>query len=550
MTLRRMFIAGLLASCLPVAAAAQDRLAYVIGNARFGGEALSQPTKDAVAMSRALLGLGFDVVRRQNTNAVEFLIGSRAAQTVALYYSGRTEVTEDGDILLRGAQLGDAATQGWPLFETAQAFRDAGAEEVLVFVETCQVAEDTLASLTDDVNMDGIFVALSHDPEVGCVVEAEVEEDGDENEARFSDRVQLALATPDVPLATAFEDAAGPGWMISTLSAPIYMWPQEAESRSALPEDALAMLEKLPEAEQARMREVWQSAGLIDATGQIISRSAAQNAPTTTILVAPEASSSGVTIIAPVATPVSPVIPKTAPGGVRVAGRIKPVEPATVNRGNAGNNGVQIFNPVVRGVAEAAVATAAGLPDPYIIVGEIRVVNASFDPLETVDVTGTSVDTSNFEIRNQMRGDNPSQYEGFVNSGVFDPDDNSERGLARAIQTELARMQCYTAGIDGVWGNGSRGSVDRYFVQINEPASGREPTIDLYRKIILKDDVTCPVVRQAVAPQRSTGTTTRRATTNNAPRAAAPRAAAPAARRPAASSGGINTNNLGSGVFR
>lgn len=548
MTPRRMLIAGLVASCVPFAAAAQDRLAYVIGNARFGGPALTQPAKDAVAVSRALLGLGFDVVRRQNTNAAEFALGGRAAQTVALYYSGRTEATEDGDILLRGAQLGDTPTQGWPLLQTARAFRDAGAAEVMVFVETCQTDEDTLAPFADDAAFDGIFVALSHDPAAGCAVETAAETDA--ADARFSDRVQLALATPDMTISDAFEAAAGPGWLRSALSGPIYLWPQESDARSALPEDALALLETLPEAERARMRGVWQSAGLIDAQGQIVDRSGAAQAPVT-ILVAPEASSSGVTIIAPVATPVSPVIPKSAPGGTRVAGRVAPSQPANVGRASSGNSGVQIFNPVVRGPAQAAVPTAAGLPEPYIIVGEIRATNASFDPTETGDVTGTSVDTSSFEVRNQMRGSDPSLYAELVSGGAFDPADASERGIARAIQTELARMSCYTSGIDGIWGNGSRGSVDRYFAQIEEEPTGREPTVDLYRKIILKDDVSCPVVRQAATPQRSTGTTTQRRTTQPAARSTTPRAAAPAPRRQApAASGGINPNTLGTGIFR
>jgi len=157
-----------LLGALPLTAAAQDRIAYVIGNARFGGPALERPTKDAVSVSRALLGLGFDVVRRQNITASEFAIGARAAPTVVLYYSGRTEASEGGDILLRGAQLGDTQTAGWPVLATAQAFRDAGAEQVLVFVETCQTEGDTLAAPADDALPDGIFLAFSHDPAIGC----------------------------------------------------------------------------------------------------------------------------------------------------------------------------------------------------------------------------------------------------------------------------------------------------------------------------------------------------------------------------------------------
>ncbi len=614
MTLRRPALALCLATCvsvgLPLAAFAEGKLAYVIGNTRFGGPALDAPEKDAVSISRALLGLGFDVVRRQNVNARDFPIGARAAETVALYYSGRTSVTEQGDILLRGAQLGDADAPGWPVLETARALRAAGAQNVLVFVETCQAEGDTLTALPETADTPGVFLAVSHDPALGCPVTdvpeaetgaagetdagdaasadtaedapAEIETDTasaaaaedtepaseTETPPRFTERLQLALATPDLPLSDAFEAAAGTGWLSAALDAPLFLWPQDSESDTApggggLPAGALELLDTLSPEEQARMREVWQSAGLMDADGQIIDR-AAQAAPSTTILVAPDASSSGVTIVAPVSTPVNPVIPQNAPGGTRVAGRVAPVQPAAqrpqgsggaaasgsgarAGDGGGASSAVQIFTPVQRSAAPAALPVEDGLPEPYLIFGEIRPINASFDPTETGEVQGSALDTSSFETRNQLRNDQPDLYAELVASGAFDPEDGSARGLARAIQTELARMNCYTAGIDGIWGGGSRRSVSAYFEQISEQPTGLEPTLDLFRKIILNDDVSCPVVQQAAQPARSTGTTRQRSTAP-AP-AATPQRQQPAQQAPA-TGGGLNTNNLGSGIFR
>lgn len=590
MILRRLALASCLTAAIPFQAAAEGKLAYVIGNTRFGGTALESPAKDAVSISRALLSLGFDVIRRQNVTATDFPIGARSADTVALYYSGRTAVGEDGDIVLRGAQLGDTETAGWPVLATARALRASGAQNVLVFVETCQTDDDGLAALPDDASqLDGVFLAVSHDPSIGCPAPApddardvetaegtadattpettletstsESEQSTEqvevaEPEPRFTERVRLALATPDMPLAEAMNAAAGGGWLSDSLTAPVFLWPQQdAESDPAggqLPAGALEMLANLPADEQARMREVWQNAGLMDADGNVIDRSQ-QSRPVTTIIVAPEASSSGVTIVAPVTTAVSPVIPQNAPGGTRVAsGRVAPVQP-TAQRPPGGSSGqsasaggatnaVQIFTPVPRQAAPAALPTAAGLPEPYLIFGEIRPTNASFDPTETGEVQGSALDTSSFETRNQIRNDSPDLYADLVAGGAFDPEDGSSRGLARAIQTELARMNCYTSTIDGIWGNGSRRSVTAYFDQISEAATGLEPTLDLYRKVILNDDVSCPVVRQAATPQRSTGgTTTQR---NTAP------AQQPARQAPASTGGGLNTNNLGSGIFR
>ncbi len=70
----------------------------------------------------------------------------------------------------------------------------------------------------------------------------------------------------------------------------------------------------------------------------------------------------------------------------------------------------------------------------------------------------------------KMRNDDPAQFEQLLTSGVFDPTPGNE---ARAIQTELARMQCYTGGIDGKWGRGSIAAVDRYFTQIGTAALKR-----------------------------------------------------------------------------
>lgn len=527
---------------VPSVGVSKERLAYVIGNARFGGPALEAPAKNAVAISRALLGLGFDVIRRENTTSTQLPLGNRAARTVALYYSGRTEATE-GDILLRGAQLGSALAPGWPLLETARAFRASGADQVLLFVDTCHDADDTLTDLAADALEEGIFLAMSHDPAAGCAASVDEPQSGDTN---FSDRVRLALASPDLDVQTAFDQTPGQGWTRSRLMAPLVLWARQEQPETSLSADDIAMLERLPKAEQDRMRNLWQGAGLMDSTGPIIAeRNVSSVQAETVIITAPTQVATAVQAVSPVTV----VQGSGSTGGVRIGGRITSTTSSQVTRASApASGGVTIFNAAESAPAPAALPTAAGLPAPYLIFGQLRPTEASFSPTETGgSVAGTALDGSTFEARQSVRSSDPELYAQLVGSGAFDPVDTSEAGVARAIQIELQRMSCYTSSIDGDFGRGSRAAVDRYFAQIGEEVPGRDPTLELFRKILLKDDVTCPVVRQAQTPRAtSSGGTTRRAAQPTR-RSTAP-AAAPA-QRPS-SGGGINSNRLGTGVFR
>lgn len=158
----------------------------------------------------------------------------------------------------------------------------------------------------------------------------------------------------------------------------------------------------------------------------------------------------------------------------------------------------------------AALPTAAGLPEPSIIVGIIEQVDeAAFTPDEPLgDVSSNEISYDNLEARRAMRAQDPEQFASLVAAGAFDP---PEQLLATALQTELSRMGCYTARIDGDWGRGSRASVERYFEEIDGvSAVTLDPTNDLFRQIMLQDDVECEVVAAASsARSSSSGTTTR-----------------------------------------
>lgn len=223
----------------------------------------------------------------------------------------------------------------------------------------------------------------------------------------------------------------------------------------------------------------------------------------------------------------------------------------------AAGSGVQIFTAAAPAIPlggdRAARPTAQGLPEPSIIVGDRP------DPQgETVpdSLAGTSVGGS-YEERKRIRDDDPALFASLLDSGAFDPPGDQ---IASVIQTELQRMNCYGGTVDGIWGNGSRQAVDRYFQQAGGAPTTREPQVALFRQIALKDDLRCPAVvvqpavrNTAATPSRQNGTSATRRQPQQATRQPTRQPARqPAAQPPAASTGTprINPNTLGTGVFR
>ncbi|WP_037970291.1 hypothetical protein [Sulfitobacter noctilucae] len=236
-------------------------------------------------------------------------------------------------------------------------------------------------------------------------------------------------------------------------------------------------------------------------------------------------------VVAPVVrlsdTPVvslTPVAPPTATTATIAPVSFQSSVPASVGE-------VVIFSPTPQS-QQAAVPRAAGLPEPSIIVGLIEDATlASFSPAETPgEVTSTEISYENLEARRALRAQDAALFRTLVGSGAFDP---PEQLLPVALQTELARMGCYRAGIDGQWGGGSRSSVTRYFSEIEgEDAVTLDPTVSLFRQIVLQDDVVCPApvaAARTTTTRRTTAATPRRTTRQTTTRRAAP---APA-RKPA-----------------
>jgi hypothetical protein len=63
--------------------------------------------------------------------------------------------------------------------------------------------------------------------------------------------------------------------------------------------------------------------------------------------------------------------------------------------------------------------------------------------------------------------------------------------LARAVQKELQRLGCYSAGIDGDWGSGSRSALARFDAITKAGLATREPTADVLARVRRQQGTVC-----------------------------------------------------------
>lgn len=561
-TRSRLLISSLALALGAGTATAQDRAALVIANTGYDGAAALPDLRRATEnMSETLFGLGFTVSRLENATQADILAGLEALDDhdgpVVIYYAGHGFAHEGLSYLLPVGAAQDAALselaavsvpadevldEGWVTIldichgVASQGLPGAGAldqtftaaivedDETLVLAsvppgQACPV--DQPAQLTD-VMLERLALPGLLDSQLlpEPATEVVVSEDGTEEEVQI----------------TGFYTA-------STRAGPFVF--RQPVSGARLSQEDYELLENVSPSARTQLLALWQEAGIIvDFEGETASAptSVGQVTNETVVLTAP---------VRPVATAstVAPVSVASAAGVSRVT------------------NDVQILTvaPTVVSAPARPVPGAGGLPLPSIIVGfpEEEVIQASFETVDSeaptvgeVDVSavgGSEISYENVSLRRDFAENNRDLYLSLVDSGAFDP---PQALMARALQTELARMNCYTAGIDGIWGNGSRRSVGRYYEQIEGSAPSQDPVLEIWRQLMLKDDVRCPDVVVA-QPRRTTTTQSapRRTTTQAAPRRAAPapapRRAAPApAPQPSAPARRTISSSSGTGVFR
>ncbi|MFQ6549985.1 caspase family protein [Aestuariibius sp. 2305UL40-4] len=465
---------GLAASVLALTAgsASADRVAWIVGNASYAGQApLDGPAADVQRVADRLSASGFSTSVLTDADAAGLRAIGGTAEEAVLFFSGHV-TTVDGRTILVPVDVAPSdrpavEQQGVPVDEILASI---DAPRITLIVESCHEGHSLLPG--------GGRVTAPDDPRVRSVYSVAPSETCTSVRADLSDMLTRTLTTFDVTLEGAIDKlSSGPGATI---------WASERLHAAA-------------------------AVGAVQNDTVVISAA------------------------------VQPVNVRSATAPV-----IRQAQGASVL-----DDGVLIFA-AQPAPAPASLPTPQGLPEPSIIVGVIEEDDPDFDVVGddgTSALSGSELSIADPQEREALRRDNPTLFTALLDQGAFDP---AQPELPRAIQTELARLNCYTAGIDGIWGAGSRNSVARYFAEAGGAPESNEPTIGLFRTLMAADEVRCPAV-QVAAPQTTRTTTTRQNTRQTTTTRATQQRTAPAAPAPATqpSSGGRTIRSTGStGVFR
>ncbi len=494
-----------------VPAAAQDRVAIVVSSE--SGEAAAVPDQaEILALSETLFGLGFAVSRLQNPDEAALTAAIAAVPadaTTLFYYRGAAAADENEIVLLSGD--GRIA-----LDPALAALRGVGRAETLVFLDTCGA---TAVPLPPPDDLLDLFIAMPTAPGAECPPEA----------ADMAALMQERLVEPGRALAEQFpasvadaDAVPAPGlWVRSTLAAPFVF--RAVTSSTQLTAADYDMLERLSPEDRARMIALWTEAGIAVDVGKPSAGGLNARVAETAVVTSPvqPVVIQSASVLSPIIATVSPIVT-----GAEVEGEALVVLAAT---------------PVTAAPARPrAVPGAGGLPQPSVVLGETATLASLAAP-----TPAQQLDYTDIAARQASKAADPAAHEQLILTGAYDPPPEQ---LAVAVQTELARMNCYTSTIDGAWGNGSRRALQLYFDTLAVAAPSQDPTVEIFRQLLQRDDVACPAVA-APAPAAAAPRTTQR---QAAPTQAAPRQAAPAPQpaAPAPTEGRRIRQSNGTGAFR
>lgn len=359
--------------------------------------------------------------------------------------------------------------------------------------------------------------------------------------ADFTLELGDALAVPGQPLEPVLQGLAAriggasggrqTPWVRSSLSAPLFLRPFQPDAAD------FERLAAMPEAQQAFLLDIWRSQGArLDA--DMIARRIAT----------PEAGDD--TAEAPDTTPEPPA--DTAAPAVPEAPRfsfeyIEEEEEATTEEEVTAEAETPPAaapsapaSPAPGGVSVAALTARDAQHSPAVADAPIARIRANQDSLVLA-----SLDPGRNLRPEPGRGARIIGKD--VTDRFFAPED-----LPRAVQTELARLGCYRAAVDGIWGGGSRSALRDYIARSGADLDTAEPTEAVWRNLKEATGRICPApVARAPAPAPARSNTATRAP---APAPAPEPEPAPAA-EPAAdpATGGANGERLRraiGGVFR
>jgi len=251
--------------------------------------------------------------------------------------------------------------------------------------------------------------------------------------------------------------------VVSTLTQPFVFRGVSSDVR--LSADDYTMLDSLSEAARDRMIALWREAGIAVDYGTA----------------APVPISAPVRAIAPVNI-VQPVVAPAQTNVVRVIRNVTLVPPAGDTR-----------------PAPIQIGAQPGLPQPSILIGFAVDTVPSAAPLVPVDpIAGAGFEVEDRGARDSLRASDADAFSDLIAAGAFDPQDGD---LARALQAELAVLNCYTIRVDGDWGPGSERALRAFYAELGVPVQGADANLDVYRQVIGQGDVRCSDPTPVAVPQ-------------------------------------------------
>ncbi|MFB9151301.1 caspase family protein [Roseovarius ramblicola] len=569
--------AALIALALGAGAARAEgpRMALVVGNADYDAlAAMPQAARGARDIAALLERQEFEVSLLLNSDRATFSaafdsFASRAADAgMVLFYFAGHGLRADGVNRLAAIDLvlddpGTAATAGLALAPLIDRLASGTRPAVIVLdaARRFDLAPPVAARVAPGLGVPApareAMVVMATQP--GSLVPGETG-------AGFTLELGDALTAPGQPLEPLLQDlaarvsAASNGrqapWVRSSLSEPLFLRPFRPD------EEDFARLAAMPEAQQTFLLDIWRDQGARldpeviarhlgapgdgdgdgDGDGNRAGTDAAAAAPedagdtaapavprfTFDFIEDEEQEAAPPAAAAAVAAPPAPVAP------VRAArARPAPAAPATSGAAlpppetPAPETPVPAAVPDTPGAVTVAALTArAAQNSPAVADTPIARIGASQDSLVLA-----SLDPGRALRPAPGRGQRIIGED--VTDRFFAPDD-----LPRAVQTELARLGCYRAGVDGIWGNGSRGALREYIARSGADLDARNPTEAVWRHLKSATGTVCPApVARAPEPAPAGGGTAARA-----PEPA--REPAPAAAPAAPAAGGIAGEQL------
>ncbi len=270
MRILQIILAAILAAGLGAfPAAAEPRVALVIGNSAYGAEmgALPNPANDAALIAQALRKVGFDVIevtdasqKKMKRAIVDFgqkLTDAGPGTTGLFFYAGHgVQVGGENYLIPVKAQIrreGDVEVEAVPANMVLKQMDFSGSRVSIVILDACRnnplarslrSATRGLAEISDRPT--GSFIAYSTAP-------GQTAADGTGRNSPYSSALAEAIQTPGLGIEEVFRTVRGKviaatdqqqvPWDASSLTAPFYFLPPAAAPATPAPAAQVSMLD-------------------------------------------------------------------------------------------------------------------------------------------------------------------------------------------------------------------------------------------------------------------------------------------------------------------